>query len=320
MPLRTLLARRGGLSPGEVVTLVVPLARRLAALHAAGAAHGAVDIAHVVVASDGRAFLTVGSGDGSERDDVAALVRLATEALGPSRDDSLLGVLRASGTATHLAAALLDVCAPEPLALSADMPVSGAVDAPHSTGQVRTVVLGIAAITLAVAVGVATAGPSPAGRHVTARPAPAAVSRPSPSAAATPPRWRAVVSALERRRASAFATGDPSRLRRVYVAGSSALRADVAKLRAALPRGGVARGLSARVLRVTVSSSSSRRASLVVTDAWTSYDVVVGGRVVGNGRRSRAHPLVVMLRRTGVGWRVSAVRPVRSSAARSIGR
>jgi hypothetical protein len=59
-----LLARRGALTPGETVTLVVSLLRGLGDLHDAGFAHGALDLTHVVLDASGRPML---AGLGSSR-------------------------------------------------------------------------------------------------------------------------------------------------------------------------------------------------------------------------------------------------------------
>ncbi len=59
-----LLARRGSLTPGETVTLVVSVLRGLGDLHEAGFAHGSVDLTHVVIDATGRPML---GGLGSSR-------------------------------------------------------------------------------------------------------------------------------------------------------------------------------------------------------------------------------------------------------------
>ncbi len=55
--LARLVARRGPLSPGEVVTVLVPLAEALAEVHARGVVHGDVTPANVLFAADGRPVL-----------------------------------------------------------------------------------------------------------------------------------------------------------------------------------------------------------------------------------------------------------------------
>lgn len=55
--LATVARARGPWRPGEVVTLVVPLAQALAALHEAGVAHGDVSPGNVVLERDGRPVL-----------------------------------------------------------------------------------------------------------------------------------------------------------------------------------------------------------------------------------------------------------------------
>jgi eukaryotic-like serine/threonine-protein kinase len=55
--LADLLARRGSLSPGEVVTVAAPLAAALAAAHAAGVVHGDVSPANVLLTDDGMPLL-----------------------------------------------------------------------------------------------------------------------------------------------------------------------------------------------------------------------------------------------------------------------
>jgi len=56
--LARLLATRGRLSPGEVVTIAVPLAQALAAVHAQGVVHGDVTPGNVLFTADGRPVLS----------------------------------------------------------------------------------------------------------------------------------------------------------------------------------------------------------------------------------------------------------------------
>lgn len=98
------LAVRPRWSPGEVVTLVVPLAEALAALHGAGLVHGDVAPENVVLAPGGRPVLIdlagvvlPGAGTpgfvapgkrGRAADDVFALARLGLAALGTGTDET----------------------------------------------------------------------------------------------------------------------------------------------------------------------------------------------------------------------------------------
>src|SRR5436190_1283987 len=90
---------------------------------------------------------------------------------------------------------------------------------------------------------------------------------PSTGRRQAPPDWKAVVRALERRRASAYARGAPMALRRVYAPGT-ALRADLRQLQRALGAHGRARGLRADVVDVDVLHVRRGLAVLQVTDAW----------------------------------------------------
>lgn len=63
-----LLARRGTLDPGEVVTVLVPVALGLAAAHAAGLVHGDVSPASVLLTADGMPLLVdLGAAPGEQR-------------------------------------------------------------------------------------------------------------------------------------------------------------------------------------------------------------------------------------------------------------
>ena len=82
--LAQLLAIRATLDPGEVVTLLAPLADELAAVHQVGRVFGSIDAAGVVLDPGGRAqFATVAfqSADLEALDDVRALAALGWQAL-----------------------------------------------------------------------------------------------------------------------------------------------------------------------------------------------------------------------------------------------
>ncbi|MDQ1694864.1 MAG: eukaryotic-like serine/threonine-protein kinase, partial [Frankiaceae bacterium] len=89
--LAAVLAVRGGLSAHELVTLLAPLARALAAAHDRDVVHGAVTATNVVFSADGRPMLTdfghragVGGDAGRESaasDDVRQLAELGVTAL-----------------------------------------------------------------------------------------------------------------------------------------------------------------------------------------------------------------------------------------------
>ncbi|MEU4396144.1 protein kinase, partial [Kribbella sp. NPDC023855] len=56
--LTSLLERRGALSPGELVTLISPLAEGLSALHSRGLTHGHLGIGDIMFDADGRPVIT----------------------------------------------------------------------------------------------------------------------------------------------------------------------------------------------------------------------------------------------------------------------
>ncbi|MGC5166550.1 hypothetical protein [Luteimicrobium sp. DT211] len=120
--LRDVLARRGALRAGEIVTIVTGVGHALDALHAAGLTQGAVSVDDVVVDDDGRAHLrpavAAPPAPTSPASDVRALAALARDALadgaggvdGPATDPA--HVPDATSTTQFLAlAALLDAAA-----------------------------------------------------------------------------------------------------------------------------------------------------------------------------------------------------------------
>jgi hypothetical protein len=116
----------------------------------------------------------------------------------------------------------------------------------------------------------------------------------------------AVLSAWDAHRAAAWAAGDARRLRALYTPGSVAGQRDVAMLRRWAARGVVVRGLVTQVVSLREVARSPDTWVLAVTDR------LAGGTAVGRraswrlpGDAATAH--TVTLRRTGPGWRVSAV-------------
>jgi hypothetical protein len=130
--LRRLLDLRGVLEPGEVVTLGLPLADALTALHRAGLTHGRLTAADVLLEASGRPVLTgagvaglLGSA-GQPEDDVrelaAVLLGPLVQAPGHAASAVRLALSPALGTeaagrpdAAALARALAAACAPVPL-------------------------------------------------------------------------------------------------------------------------------------------------------------------------------------------------------------
>ena len=111
------LAEHGPLEEAEVVTLAVPLAQALAAVHARGLVHGRVSPSSVLLGDDGRPMLAdtgvAGLLSGGDRvsgphDDVRDLALTCRAALGPSA--------RAGSLAMVLAAATVDDAARRPSA------------------------------------------------------------------------------------------------------------------------------------------------------------------------------------------------------------
>ncbi|MGI9156209.1 MAG: hypothetical protein ACR2FG_06170 [Marmoricola sp.] len=116
-----------------------------------------------------------------------------------------------------------------------------------------------------------------------------------------------VLHRWDRARARAWAAGDPAELRRLYVHGSAAGRADTRLLRRYVDRGLVVRRMAMQVLAVEVLPSQPRRLRLVVTDRLAGGVAVAGDREVrlpGDAASTR----FLELRREGADWRVAAVR------------
>jgi len=118
----------------------------------------------------------------------------------------------------------------------------------------------------------------------------------------------AVLHAWDRRRAEAWARGDPRLLRPLYTPGSVAGRHDRAMLRAWARRGLVVQDLQTQLLSVRELAHSSSTWTLQVTDR------LAGGVAVGHGVRrplpgDLATTRTLWLRRVDGAWLVAAVSP-----------
>jgi hypothetical protein len=114
----------------------------------------------------------------------------------------------------------------------------------------------------------------------------------------------------DRRRSRAWAVQDPVALRRLYVAGSSAGRKDVALLEEYAGRGLRVPRLRMQLLRAAVLVDRPRRVVLRVTERLGATDVDLRSGAV-RLPRDRAQTRVVELRRVAGEWRLASVRPTR---------
>jgi hypothetical protein len=147
---------------------------------------------------------------------------------------------------------------------------------------------------------------------------------PEPAASVRPPSHALdvvdVLRTWDRRRARAWAAGDESALRALYLPGSRTGGRDVAMLAAYRSRGLRVTTMQRQVLAVRVRSRSARTLWLVVTDRLALARVT--GRTRAALPRSRPSVHRIVFRRTGGRWRVAEVyddraRPAASTAATS---
>lgn len=137
-------------------------------------------------------------------------------------------------------------------------------------------------------------------------------SPPSPGGApATGP--RGVLADWDSRRSAAWADGDVTALRKLYVAGSRTGRADARMLAAYADRGLRVVGLATQVLALEVLDESADELAVRVTDR------VVGGVVTGETGgtplpRDRASTRTLALRRVDGVWLMATVRDQASAA------
>ena len=329
--LAELVARRGVLEPGEVVTVGVALAHALASLHGAGMVAGGVIEDRVQFRSDGMPMLTSPAPSGvpapetgaGARQDVGALAALCTRLVGPTAPPELAAVLEAARSggldARELGAALRRCCPPAPVRRgAAPAPVGTPAPAPaparagrggrHATGRALPVVVVAALVLLGLAGALAGWWSVRSGDGSSVRP-PAAAPTASPRSGSAR-EWAAVLDGLDAARATALAQADDELLTAVYAPSSPGLAADRRLVRELRERGLHARGVRHTVSAVHVVRSSVDRATLRVVDALADHELLDGeGEVVERaaGRGRRVH--VVHLERTAGGWRLSEVRP-----------
>jgi hypothetical protein len=180
----------------------------------------------------------------------------------------------------------------------------------------------VIAVVIAAAVGVGSTHLGRGGGRAIAAvaPTPTRSPRPSPSASAAPTRlaapapqpssWTAVVTALDRARARAFATGQAAALAAVYVPGSSAYSADLSTVSSLASRGLRARGFGSTVQRVTPMSGTPRTERLRVVDRLSGYSLVTAsGAVEGSGAARPARAFTMTLASVDGQWRIAAITP-----------
>lgn len=322
--LASLLAERDFLTAGEVVTIGVPIASALAALHDRELPHGAVTSANVLFTADGRPLLgdaglagVTGRPTANAADDVRALGLVLISASGP-RVPAPLGELLARAaaadpgariTAANLARLLRSAALP--VAVRWGRPASAPIPPRPSTGprppgrsRPRRAVQ--AGVPLAVVAAV-LAGLSLASRE---RPRPP----PPPAVAASPTRapisWQAVLTRLDERRNAALANVDLAALADVYAAGSAPLALDTSLVQRLTAARAHAEGLRLELRSVRLTRRTANRVILRVVDRLPAYDIVgADGRVLERrpGRGEKAWTVELIL--AGDGWRIAAVQP-----------
>jgi hypothetical protein len=130
-----------------------------------------------------------------------------------------------------------------------------------------------------------------------------------PSAATDEPaRWTAVLQTLDAERARAWRSGDVSALRRVYTAGSPALRADRRMLAAYQARGLRPSGVRLEFASVEVSSAGPHRVTLQAVDRLRQMHIrAADGSVTAlPGDEPTSHTIV--LREVDGRWLIASVR------------
>jgi eukaryotic-like serine/threonine-protein kinase len=313
--LDAVVARRGPLDPGEVVTVGVPLAEALAAAHAHGVVHGSITGSSVLFTAAGMPLLAdlgLEPSDAGPQDDVAALAELCAGLLVPGAAPALEAVL-ASASGPHaavgageLADLLRGAAFPEPVRLRPGAPVldggSREAAARHAR-RLRRPSRGAGVVLALVLLVVCGAGAGwwsgRGGEH-------GLVAR----QAVADDRWGPVLEQLYAARARAFAAADEAALAGVYAPAAPGGAADARLVRALAAAGRTAEGVRHRVTAVDVVHADADRAELRVVDSLGPYDVRDAAGTVVARRAGRAAAVQrVRLQRTDDGWRLLDVRP-----------
>ena len=311
--LAEVLACRGSLSAGEVVTLVVPLTRALASLHRRGVSIVGLDASSVWLEQNGRPLLRpIVEGAAPDGSDVVALAELAAGIL----DHGSVGASQVAAALEAAVAGRSDAEGLETALLRATLALPIAVPAPTAAaprrrvpqlGRARPIVAVLVVALVAVGLG-GLWGRHDGGDAVFAAAPPAERATSSPSASAPAPSWLTVMAALERARARAYATGNVVLLDAVYAKGSRVGSADRRLLSRLAGRKERVVGLRTYVQHADVVTTGGRRVTLQVADALTSYDVIgPDGRVQRHGLGRPASDWRVTLVRTGAGWRIWSI-------------
>lgn len=323
-----LLAARGALTAGEVVTVGAPLAAALAAVHGQGRAHGRLRASAVLFTADGRPLLadlglaTLGDEPGgTPAADVLALGEVLGLALGPDAPAELRACVERAvaadptyrPSAEELARDLRLAARPAPVGLGAASRGEEAVrEAPASSppaGQRSrpspVLLLGLPVV-LAAAV---LAGRAWAAADRPAGPAPLQVLRSTPpSVAVAGTDWPAVLARLDARRDAALVNLDPAALAEVYAAGAAPMERDLAAIRQLVAAGAHAQGLRLQLESVRLLRRTPAGVTVRVVDRLAPYDVVGSdGRVLEHRPGRGAIAWLVELVPAGEGWRIAAV-------------
>ena len=310
--LDALVARRGALDPGEVVTIGVPLAEALAAAHARGLVHGALTASSVLFTADGMPLLAdlgLEPPGATPQEDVAALAELCAGLLAPGAapelEAALGGVAGPQGGpgAAGLADLLRGACPPEPVRLRPGRAVEPDPGARHARGRRRRPSSGTGVVLCLVLLVLCGAG---AGWWSGRGSEHAEVAR----RVVADERWTPVLEELFAARARAFAAADEAALAGVYAPSAPGGAADARLVRALAVAGRTAEGVRHRVSAVDVVAVDGDRAELRVVDSLGAYDVRDAAGAVVTRRPGRGEAVqLVRLVRTDAGWRLMDVQP-----------